>query len=169
MAEHGIRGTEGWLSLCFHGRYFFEIILYKGTPNTPLLFKIVIRLHQVNVKGELTWNEIYISGIIIIESSIAFLLEGNKLAGIMRGVNPLQFVNLWQGVVEIPRRVEPWLKSWWEKYRPWWRQLIDLGKKKRGGGPFGPPHQLQQKLCSNFYSMQGLRGRIKYTLWSYPD
>ena len=36
---------------------------------------------------------------------------GNNMGGMVRGLNPLQFVSLDQGEVKISTEVEPWLRS----------------------------------------------------------
>ena len=39
----------------------FKSVFYKGTSNIPLLFELVIRLHQVQMKGELILKVLHIA------------------------------------------------------------------------------------------------------------
>ena len=48
----------------------FEIFFYKETSESPLLFGIVLRLHQVHMRGELILHVIHIVGTRMIEAGI---------------------------------------------------------------------------------------------------
>ena len=55
----------------------------------PLLFEIFLRLHQLQMRGELIFNVIHIAGTRMIEAGIGGLSRGNNLGGIIRGLNHL--------------------------------------------------------------------------------
>ena len=48
MTEGELKDTELFV---FTGNLVFKRIFYKGNPKLPLLFEIMIRLYQVNMKG----------------------------------------------------------------------------------------------------------------------
>ena len=64
-----------------------ESIFYNETSKPPLLFEIVLRLKQVQMRGELILHDIKIAGTRTIEVGIERLSRGNNLGGIMRGIN----------------------------------------------------------------------------------
>ena len=96
MASGYLKGVELFL---FTDKLVFESLLYKGKSKTPLLFDIILRLHQVQMRGELILHVIHISGTQMIEAGIDGLFRGNNLGGIMRGLNPLHFAPLDKGAV----------------------------------------------------------------------
>ena len=63
--------------------------------------------------GYLILHVVHIAGKIIIESGIDGISRGNNMVGMMRVLNPLQFVPLYKGVEEISTGVEPWLRFCW--------------------------------------------------------
>ena len=48
MVSGKLKGVELFV---FTESLVFDNILYKGTPKNPLLFEIVLRLHQVHIIG----------------------------------------------------------------------------------------------------------------------
>ena len=99
--------------MLFTDNLVFEGIFYKGASKIPPLFKIVLRFYQVHMIGYLILNIVHIAGTIIIETVVDWLLRGNKLGLIIRGLNQLQFVSLYQGVVERSTTVGLWLRLRW--------------------------------------------------------
>ena len=81
----------------FMDNLVFESVFYKGKLNIPLLFEIVLSLHQVQMKGELIWHIVHIVGTITIKAGINGISRGNNLGGMMRGLEPPQFVPLRKG------------------------------------------------------------------------
>ena len=77
----------------------FESVYCKGAPRTPLLFEIVLRLHQVQMRGDLIFYVVHIVGTRMIEVGINELSRENNLGGMMRGVNSLKYVSLDEGSV----------------------------------------------------------------------
>ena len=71
-----------------------ESVFYNGASTSPLLFEIILRLHQVQMRGELILHVIQIAGTRMIESGIDGISRGKNLGGIIRVLNPLQFVLL---------------------------------------------------------------------------
>ena len=76
-----------------------ESLFYKVTFKKPLMFELVLRLHQVYMRGELILHVIHITCTQMIEAGIDGLSRENILRGVMRGINPLQFFPLDQGAV----------------------------------------------------------------------
>ena len=102
----------------------FNSLLYNGASNILLLLEIIIRLHQVQMRGYFILRVVHIAGNTIIKAGIDVLLKVNNLGVIMRGFNPIQFVPIYQGVVERSTGVESWIRSWWVNIliRDWFDQ-----------------------------------------------
>ena len=71
----------------------FESVSIRGP------FDLVMRLHQVQMIGDLVLHDIHIAGKHIIKAGVYGISRVNNLGGMMRGLNPLQFVPLYQGAV----------------------------------------------------------------------
>ena len=80
----------------FTDNLVFERIFNKGTSKSPLLFEIVLRLHQVQMRGEMILHAIHITGTRMIEAGIDGIYRGDNLGGIVRGLNHLQSVPLYK-------------------------------------------------------------------------
>ena len=63
----------------FTDNLVFEIVFYKGTSKTPLLFEIVLRLHQIKMRGYLILHLVHIPGMIMIELDIYGISGGVNL------------------------------------------------------------------------------------------
>ena len=83
----------------FTDNLVFDHVFYKGTSKITLLFEFVLRLHQVQMLGELILHVIRIAGTCMTNAGIDGLSRGNNLGGMMRLLNPLQFSLLDQGEV----------------------------------------------------------------------
>ena len=88
MAIGVLKGMELFI---FTDNFVFESVYYKGTSKNPLLFEIFLRLHQVQMRGELISHVIHIAGTQIIESGMEGLSRGDNLGDMKRGLNPFQF------------------------------------------------------------------------------
>ena len=66
-----------WIFYC--GYLGVKSVFYKETSKIPLLFELVLRLHQVQMRGELILHVIHIKGTIIIEAGIYGFSSGNNL------------------------------------------------------------------------------------------
>ena len=65
------------------------------------------------MRGELIFYVIHIVGTRMIEEGIDGLYRDNNFIGMMRTLNPLQFVPLDKGAVVISSKLEPWISTWW--------------------------------------------------------
>ena len=65
----------------FTNNLLFESVFYKGTSKSLLLFELVIRLHQVQIKGELILHILHIEGKRVEKSGIDGLSRGNNIGG----------------------------------------------------------------------------------------
>ena len=72
----------------FMDNMVFGSVLYKGDPEIPLLFEIVLRLNQVQMRGDLILHSVHISGTRMIEAGIDIPPGENNMKGMMRGMNP---------------------------------------------------------------------------------
>ena len=78
-----------------------------------MLFGIILRLHQVQLKGVSILHVIHIVGKRMTEAGIDGLSRKNNLVIIMIVVNPLKLVPVDEGVVERSPGLEGWIRSWW--------------------------------------------------------
>ena len=78
MAIGELKGMELFV---FTDNLVFESVLYKGTSKTPLMFELILRLHQVHMRAELTLHVIHISGTRIIEAGIDGISRGETWEG----------------------------------------------------------------------------------------
>ena len=85
----------------------FDSVFYKGTQKSLFMLEIVPSMHMVHMGGEFILHVVHISGMRITESSIDGLSRGNNMVGMKRGLNPLNFVLLDKGVVEISTVTKP--------------------------------------------------------------
>ena len=99
----------------FTDNLVFEGALFYGTSKIPLLFEFVFMLHQVQIRGELILHVIHIADTRMTETGIYGLSRGDNLGEMMKGMNPLQFIVLYQGLVVKSAKLEPWISNWWGK------------------------------------------------------
>ena len=71
-----IREMQDVEPFVFTDHMVFERVFYKGTSKTPFLFELVIRLHQVQMRGDLILHVVHITVTIIIEAGIYGILRG---------------------------------------------------------------------------------------------
>ena len=48
----------------------FKSVFYNGMSKIPFLFELVLRLHQIQMRGDLILNLVHIAGTRIIETGI---------------------------------------------------------------------------------------------------
>ena len=65
------------------------------------------------MRGNLILHVIHITGTSIIESGINGLSRVNNLVVMMRGLNPIQFLQLYKVSVIILAKLNPWNRNWW--------------------------------------------------------
>ena len=105
-----LKGVE---LLVFTDNLVFESVFYKEKSKSPLLFEIVLLLHQVNMRGELILHIIHITGTRMIEARIDDIYRGINLGVTMRGLKTFQFVPLDQEAVVRLAKLEPWIRTSW--------------------------------------------------------
>ena len=76
MVSEELKGAELFI---FMDNLVFESIFYKGTSKILLLFEIVLRLHQLQMIGELVLHVIHIVVIRMIEAGIDGIYGGGEL------------------------------------------------------------------------------------------
>ena len=89
-----------------------DSVFYKGTSRIPLMFELIFRLHQVQIRRELILYVIHITGTRMIEAGIDVLSRGNNLVGIIREMIYPQKSPKDQRVEGILFKLYPWIKTW---------------------------------------------------------
>ena len=70
----------------------FESVFYRGKSKIPLLFELILRLHQVQMRGYLILHVVNTIEIRMTEKLIYGIPRGNNMGVIMRGLNPPHFL-----------------------------------------------------------------------------
>ena len=78
----------------FKDNMMLESVFYKGMQTISLLLELVIRLHQLQMRGYFTLNVVHIAVTRTIEAKINGISRGNNLGGMMIVLDPLHFVTL---------------------------------------------------------------------------
>ena len=116
-------GTYHWSSRSL-GLLYLKIYFTRGPQKYLFLFELVLRLHQVHIRGYLILHVVHILGTIMIGSLIDAISRGNSMGGTTRVLNPLQFVPLYKGAEEISTGVEPCIRLWWVESLKIWHHVI---------------------------------------------
>lgn len=92
----------------------FERCYYNGTSSSPQLFETTLRLHEVEIAGNLIVHVVHVAGTRMKAAGIDGLSRGDMLEGMLLGRDPLQYVPLDKGALERSGgAVEEWIRSWW--------------------------------------------------------
>ena len=89
MANRELKDVELFV---FTYNLVFESVFYKGKSKRPLMFGIVLRLHQVQMRGYLILHVVNTIEIRMTEKLIYGIPRGNNMGVIMRGLNPPHFL-----------------------------------------------------------------------------
>lgn len=90
-----------------------EAAFFKGTSKSPLLFDLVLRLHDLQIKHEVVLHVVHVSGRRMIAQGTDGLSRGQTGEGVFRKGEFLDFVPLHLNAVERqPDGLEEWVNYW---------------------------------------------------------
>ena len=90
-----------------------EYAFYKGNSSSETLFNLVLRLHKLQMKGNMILHVIHISGTRMQACGIDALSRGITNEGVMAGNHLLDYVPLNLDCTQRSGDIIPWIKSWW--------------------------------------------------------
>jgi hypothetical protein len=118
MVEEGsLRGAEVFL---FTDNSTAESVYYKGNSSSKALYELMLRLRDLEMKGDLVLHVIHVSGTRMEGEGADGASRGLFTTGVMAGHHVLEYIPLSQSALEE----EPGLKDWLEKC--WNREMGDL-------------------------------------------
>ena len=87
---------------------------WKGNTPSPVLFELVVRLHKLEMAGELRLHVIHVAGTRMIKQGTDALSRGCLSEGVMSGKAMIDFVPLNETALERSSTVLHWVRDWVE-------------------------------------------------------
>jgi len=91
-----------------------EGAFWKGNTPSPHLFELVVRLHKLEMTGDIRIHVIHVSGSRMIRQGTDALSRGCSSEGVMTGMSMLGFVPLNETAPERNPLVVDWVRDWTE-------------------------------------------------------
>lgn len=110
MAEQGL--LDGVEVFFFTDNSTAEAIFYNGSSKNEALFRLVLRLHQLEMTYSCNIHFIHCSGKRMIAQGTDGLSRGNLTAGVMTGKSMASFIPIHLNALERCDQLKPWLLSW---------------------------------------------------------
>jgi hypothetical protein len=115
LVEDGtLQGAEVFI---FTDNSTAESVFYKGNSSSKMLFELMLRLRELEMKGDLKLHVIHVSGTRMQEEGADGSSRGDQSTGVMNGTHILEFVPLHQSALELSPLLKEWLKKCWPKER----------------------------------------------------
>ena len=109
----GQRGElEGYEMFLFTDNSVSESVAFKGNSSAELLFELVLRLHNLEMKFMCKINIIHVAGTRMIEQGTDGLSRGDMLEGVCRGDKMTSHIPLADTALERSSPLLDWIKSW---------------------------------------------------------
>jgi hypothetical protein len=89
-----------------------ERAYFKGTSSSKLLFGLVLRLRQLEMRYDCRVMLIHVAGTRMIWQGADAISRGNQNVGVMRGESMLGHAPLSQDCLARSEALKPWLESW---------------------------------------------------------
>jgi len=111
-AQEGfLQHTEIWM---FTDNSVAESAYFRGTSKSRQLFELVLRLRKLEMAAECRIFLVHVAGTRMIAQGTDGLSRGDQNAGVMSGVDMLEYVPLHRTAVERSPDVGTWVQSWAE-------------------------------------------------------
>ena len=109
----GQRGElEGYEMFLFTDNSVSESVAFKGNSSAELLFELVLRLHNLEMKFMCKINLIHVAGTRMIEQGTDGLSRGDMLEGVCRGDAMTSHIPLAKTALERSAPLLGWINSW---------------------------------------------------------
>jgi hypothetical protein len=102
------KGSELFL---FTDNFVTERAYFHGTSKSRGLFELILRLHALEMKGELFIHLIWVAGTRMIEQGTDGISRGDLVSGVMSGRSMLDFIPISQGVYQRAPELVEWVAS----------------------------------------------------------
>ncbi len=107
---------DGWLQFTeiwmFTDNSVAESAYFRGTSKSRQLFELVLQLRKLEMAAECRIFLIHVAGTRMIAQGTDGLSRGDQNAGVMMGVDMLDYILLHRTAVERSPSVETWVHSW---------------------------------------------------------
>lgn len=110
MGEQGL--LDGVEVFFFTDNSTAEAIFYNGSSKNEALFRLVLRLHKLEMMYSCKIHFIHCSGKRMIAQGTDGLSRGNLTAGVMAGRTMTSFIPIHRNALERCDLLRPWLLSW---------------------------------------------------------
>ena len=152
-----LSGVELFL---FTDNFVAESCYYNGGSNkNKWLNELVFELWKIQMNGDFILHVFHVAGTRMIASGIDGLSRGDKLEGVMKGTNILNFVPIHKFPFDRSDNLEDWIYSWWEEgYGPlellepegWFTRSMTQGNYLWNVPPTAGASAVEQ-LCSHIH------------------
>jgi hypothetical protein len=118
-----LQGAEVFL---FTDNSTAEAVYYKGNSSSRTLFELMLRLRELEMRGDLKLHVIHVAGTRMQDEGADGSSRGDQSSGVMNGTHILKYVPLHQSALELEPKLEAWLRGCWPKERG---ELVTLTEK----------------------------------------
>ena len=113
MSQKGeLQGTELFM---FTDNSTAESAFAKGSSSSKLLFELILRLRNLEMRGSCKIHVVHVAGTRMIAQGSDGLSRGNLSEGVMRGVQMKDFVPINKDAFERSPKLKEWLNDWTEQ------------------------------------------------------
>jgi hypothetical protein len=114
VAEGKLDGCEVFI---FTDNTTAEAAFYKGNSSSRHLYELVLRLRELEMKGNLKVHMIHVAGTRMEAEGADGTSRGDHATGVMSGDSVLDYVSLHKGALELEPGVRDWLSKLWDDER----------------------------------------------------
>jgi hypothetical protein len=94
-----------------------EAVFYKGNSSSKTLFELMLRLRELEMRGDLKLHMIHVAGTRMQDEGADGSSRGDHATGVMNGTHILQYIPLHQSALEVAPKLEEWIRGCWTKER----------------------------------------------------
>jgi hypothetical protein len=115
LVENGtLKGAEVFI---FTDNTTAEAVFYKGNSSSRTLFELMLRLRELEMRGDLKLHVIHVAGTRMQIEGADGSSRGDQSSGVMNGTHVLHYVPLHKGALEVAPKLEDWIRRCWPKER----------------------------------------------------
>ena len=107
--EENLDGIELFL---FTDNAVAEAAMFKGSSSSRLLFELVLRLKEIEIRNSMRIHFIHVAGTRMIQQGSDGLSRGNLLEGVMQGADMLDFIPITARSTDIQPNLAEWISTW---------------------------------------------------------
>jgi hypothetical protein len=112
VEEGSLGGSEVFL---FTDNSTAESVYYKGNSSSKTLFELMLRLRNLEMKGDLVLHVVHVAGTRMQGEGADGASRGDFTTGVMAGDRVLDYVPLHKSAMELEPGLKDWLKSCWSE------------------------------------------------------